>query len=148
MPTLTERLEADYKTALKAGERLRVDTLRLIKASIQRAAIDKRKDGLDDQDIIQVLHQQAKQRRETLEAAKQASRQDVLTQATQELAILNSYLPQQLSADALKPLIEEAIQAVGNNQGQIMKYVMSKAAGATDGKTVSQLVGERLKQAT
>ncbi len=146
MATLVQRIDDDYKTALKAGERLRVDTLRLIKAGVQRAAIDKRKDTLDDPEVIQVLSQQAKQRRETMESAKQGARQDVLTQATQELAILNSYLPEQLSEDAIKRLIDEAIGAVGTNQGQIMKHVMGKAGGVTDGKTVSRLVGERLKQ--
>lgn len=147
MATLIERLEADYKVALKAGERIRVDTLRLIKAGVQRTAIDKRKDVLDDQEVIQVLIQQAKQRRETIESVKQTSRQDVLTQTTQELAILNSYLPQPLSQEAVKQLIEEALKTVGPNQGQIMKYVMGKAAGASDGKLVSQLVSERLKSA-
>jgi len=146
MPTLNERLEADYKLAMKAGERVRIDTLRLIKASLQRVAIEKRKDILEDPDVIRVLHQQAKQRRETIEAAKQANRQDVLSQATEELAILNSYLPQQLPPEALKQLIEEAVQAVGANQGQVMKYVMGKAAGGAEGKIVSQLVTERLKQ--
>jgi hypothetical protein len=146
MATLTERIEADYRVALKAGERLRVDTLRLIKAAIQRAAIDKRQDRLEDPDVIQVLSQQAKQRRETMDAATQSNRQDVLSQATQELAILNSYLPEQLSETALKQLIEEAVGSVGLNQGPIMKYVMGKASGAADGKTVSRLVGERLKR--
>ena len=146
MATLTERIEADYKTAMKAGERLRVDTLRLLKAGIQRTAIEKRKDALDDPEIIQVLTQQAKQRRETIESAKQSNRQDVLDQSTQELAILNAYLPQPLSPDAVKQLIDEAVNTIGMNQGQIMKYVMVKAAGAVDGKLVSQLVAERLKQ--
>ena len=147
MPTLAERLDTDYKTALKAGERLRVDTLRLIKAGMQRAASDKRKDALDDQEIIQVLSQQTKQRRETIESAKQTNRQDVLSQATEELAILTAYLPQQLAQQALEQLIDEALKTVGPNQGQIMKHVMGKAAGTADGKLVSQLVGERLKKA-
>ena len=147
MASLIERLESDYKIALKGRERVRVETIRLIKAAIQRAAIEKRKDNLDDQEVIQVLSQQAKQRRETIEAAKQSSRQDVLSQATEELAIINTYLPQPLSQEAVKQLIEEAISTVGLNQGQIMKFVMGKAAGAADGKLVSQLVGERLKQA-
>ena len=146
MPTLNERLEADYKLAMKAQERVRIDTLRLIKASLQLVAIDKRKDVLDDHDVIQVLHQQAKQRRETLEAAKKAGRQDMLTQTTQEIAILNTYLPEQISQEALKQFIEEAIKTVGPNQGQIMKYVMAQSAGGADGKIVSQLVGERLKR--
>lgn len=146
MATLIERLEADYKTALKAREQLRVDTLRLIKAAIQRAAIDKRKEILDDAEIVPLLAQQVKQRRETLEAAKQGGRQDIATQAEHELAVINSYLPQPLSEEALTSLIEEALKASGPNQGLIMKYVMGKAAGAADGKLVSQLVTQRLKQ--
>ena len=145
MPTLTERLEADYKTAMKAGDKLRVETIRLIKAGIQRAAMDKRKDQLDDQEVIQVLSQQAKQRRETIEAVKQSNRQDVVAQTNAELTILTAYLPAQLSPEALGPIIEEAIKSVGPNQGAIMKYVMAKAAGAADGKIVSQLVTQRLK---
>ena len=146
MATLRERLESDYKTALKAREQLRVETLRLIKAAMERVASDKRKETLDDQEMIQVLTQQAKQRRETMEAAKQGGRQDVLAQATEELAFINAYLPQPLAPEAVKQLIEEAIAAVGPNQGQIMKFVMGKAAGAADGKLISQLVSERLKQ--
>ena len=59
MASLTERLEADYKTALKAGERLRVDTIRLIKAALQRLAIEKHLDRLEDRDVVQVISQQA-----------------------------------------------------------------------------------------
>lgn len=147
MSTLTQRIESDYKTALKAGQQLRVDTLRLVKAGIQRLAIDKRKETLDDPEIIQVLQQQAKQRRETIDSAKQTSRQDVVKQATEELAILNSYLPEQLSEEAVKQLVEEAVKAVGTNQGQVMKHVMGKAAGRVDGKLVNQLVTAHLKQA-
>lgn len=146
MATLIERLEADYKTAFKGGQRRRVDLLRLVKAAIQRVSIEKRKDCLDDPEVVQVLNQQAKQCRETLEAAKKGGRQDILDQASEELAILTSYLPQQLSLEALKQLVDEALIAVGANQGQIMKFVMQKAAGAADGKVVSQLVAERLKQ--
>ena len=146
MATLTERLEGDYKAAMKAGERLRIDTIRLMKAGVQRMAIEKRKEQLEDHEVLQVLSQQAKQRQETIESAQKANRQDVLTQATQELAVLKSYLPQPLSQEALQGLVEEAITAVGPNQGQIMKYVMGKAAGAADGKLVSQLVVERLKK--
>ena len=145
MATLTERINEDYKTAFKAGERLRVDTLRLIKAGIQRVAMDKRKDTLDDAEVIQVLSQQAKQRKETIESAKQSNRDDILTQSNQELAILNTYLPQQLSEEAIRKLIDEAIASVGKMQGLIMKQVMAKTAGAADGKVVSRLVAEKLK---
>ena len=146
MGTLLERLEGYYKTALKAREQHKVETLRMIKAAVQRMAIDKRKDTLDDQETIQILSQQAKQRRETMDAAKQGNRQDVLVQATAELEMINAYLPKQLSIDEVKRLIEEAIASAGPSQGPIMKYVMGKAAGTADGKLVSQLVNERLKQ--
>ena len=146
MASLTERLEADYKSALKAGERLRVDTIRLIKAGLQRVAIEKHLDRLEDRDVVQVISQQAKQRRETLDAAKQSGRQDVLQQTSKELEILQGYLPQQLSEAALSALIDEAIGAGDSSQGAIMKYVMGKASGAADGKLVSQLVAARLKR--
>lgn len=145
MATLRERIETDYREALKAGQRRRVEMLRLVKAAIQREAIEQRKETLDDQEILKVLAQQTKQCRETMESAKQGKRDDVLAQATEELAILTSYLPEPLSEDRLKVLIEEALQSVGPHRGQIMKYVMGKAAGAADGKQVNQLVEVRLK---
>ena len=145
MVTLIEQLDTDYKTALKAQDRRRVDTLRMVKAAIQRVAIDKRQDTLGDPDVIQVLRQQVKQRHETLEAATKGNRPELAAQATEELKLLEAYLPASLSEEALSKLIDEAIATVGANQGQIMKFVMSKATGAADGKTVSQMVGERLR---
>src|SRR3989338_669659 len=124
MPTLTERIESDYKMAFKAGERLKVDVLRMIKADLQRLAIDKRATELADQDVIQIVSKQTKQRQETIDAARKGGRADVAAQTEQELAILKTYLPAALSAQALSRLIEEAVQAVGSSQGQIMKYVM------------------------
>jgi uncharacterized protein YqeY len=143
--SLAQRIEADYKTAFKAQDRLRIDTLRLLKAAIQKLQIDKRKDVLDDAEVVQVLSQQTKQRQETIDAGIKNNRPEIADQAKQELAILAAYLPERLSADAIKALIEEAVKAVGANQGQIMKFVMAKAGGAVDGKHVSQLVAERLK---
>ena len=148
MATLTERLDADYLVAMKAGQRRQIDTLRLVKAGMQRMAIEKRKKTLEDQEIIQVLQREAKQRRETLEAAQRTNRQDIVTQTNEELAILNAYLPQALSQDAVNHLIDEAIKTVGLQQGSIMKYVMGKASGAIEGKVVSQLVAERLKKSS
>ena len=143
--TILERVEQDYKTAFKAGDRLRIDTLRLIKAEAQKVAIDKRKDTLSDQDVIPVLSKQSKQRNETIASAKQAGRQDIVDQATAELAILRTYLPKQLSSDELKQMVDAAVAEHGANQGLIMKTVMAKASGQADGKLVNQLVAERLK---
>ena len=147
MATLQERIEADYKTAMKAGDRLRVDALRLIKAEIQKVAMEKRTEQMADADVVPVLSRQAKQRQETIDAAKKANRQDVVDQTLKELDVLKAYLPQALSTEMLKQFIDEAIKTAGANQGQIMKAVMAKAAGAADGKVLTPLVVERLKQA-
>ena len=146
MTSLLERLNDDYKTAMKSGQRRRVDTIRMAKAAMQRAAMDKRKEQLDDQEILHVLANQAKLRRETIESAKQAGRQDVVQEANEELAILATYLPQPISDEAVRQLIEEAIQQVGPSQGPVMKFVMGKAGGTVDGKLVSQLVSQRLQR--
>lgn len=144
--SLWDRIGTEYLAAYKAGDRVRVDTLRLVKAALEKVSIEKRKDRLDDAEILQVLTQQAKQRRETLEAVKASGRNDIIAQTNQELAILTAYLPQQMSDEALGRLIEEAFQTAGQNQGQVMKYVMGKAGGAVDGKRVSQLVAQRLSK--
>jgi uncharacterized protein len=144
--SLWDRIGTEYLAAYKAGDRVRVDTLRLVKAALEKVSIEKRKDRLDDAEILQVLTQQAKQRRETLEAVKASGREDIIAQTNQELAILTAYLPQQMSDEALGTLIEEAFQTAGQNQGQVMKYVMGKAGGAVDGKRVSQLVAQRLSK--
>jgi len=144
--SLWDRIGTEYLAAYKAGDRVRVDTLRLVKAALEKVSIEKRKDRLDDAEILQVLTQQAKQRRETLEAVKASGREDIIAQTNQELAILTAYLPQPMSDDALGTLIEEAFQTAGQNQGQVMKYVMGKAGGAVDGKRVSQLVAQRLSK--
>jgi len=146
MTTLAERLDTDYKTALKAGERRRVDTIRIAKAAMQRAALDKRKDRLDEQEVLQVLANQAKLRRETIESAKKAGRPEIAQEANEELRILSAYLPQPPSEYDLKRFVEEAIQEVGPNQGPIMKFVIGKTAGTVDGKLVSQLVVQRLQR--
>ncbi len=151
MPTLHERIEANYadayKQSLKHGQRQReAGILRMVKAELQKVAIDKRTEKLADADVLPVLSKQAKQLQEALDAATKANRPELVAQAMEELDIVKTYLPQALSADAVKALIEDAIKTVGTNQGQIMKAVMAKAAGAADGKMVSQLVAERLKQ--
>ena len=145
MPTLSERIEADYKVAMKAQERLKIDTLRLLKAAAQKSAMDKRKPALDDAEMLTVLSQQTKQRQETLDIAQKSGRSDMVEQSKAEMAIIAAYMPKPLSHDELRALVDEAIGVVGPNQGLIMKHVMGKASGAADGKVVSQLVGERLK---
>jgi uncharacterized protein YqeY len=145
MATLVERLEEDYKTAMKAGDRPRVATVRLLKAGVATAAIDKRKPSLDDQEAVEVIAHQAKQCRETIESAKRANREDILAQATAELAIVASYLPPPLSEEDITWLIDEAIAAVGKQHGPVMKQVMAQTKGRAEGAVVNRLVGERLK---
>ena len=146
MATLSERLETDYKTAMKAGERSRVGVLRLLKAGIAKTAIDKRKPALEDPEALEVIAHHAKQCRETIDAATRANRNDILDQATAELKIVTAYLPPPLSEDDLKQLIEEAIGTVGAQQGPVMKHVLGKTKGLAEGGVVNRLVAERLKR--
>lgn len=148
MAILVERLEADYQTAMKAGDRPRVATLRLMKAGLAKTAIDKRKPSLDDQEALEVIAHQAKQCRETIESAKRANREDILAQATMELAIVTSYLPPPLSEEDITRLIDEAIASVGKQHGSVMKQVMAQTKGRADGAVVSRLVAERLNSVT
>jgi len=144
MGALSDQLQRDYPAAVKAQNRRRIDTIRLIKADLEKLAIEKKTQDLSDEDVMQILRKQVKQRREMLEAARASGRQEIIAQTTEELKILEGYLPQPLGREGLQALIEEAITSVGPQQGPIMKFVMGKAAGAADGKLVSQLVAERL----
>lgn len=148
MATIAERLDEDYKTAMKARDADRVSAIRMLKAAFQQMAIEKRKDRLEDAEATLVLIKQVKQINETIEAATKAGREDAISKAKAELEILKPYMPEPISEEKLLALVDEAIQTAGDNRGQIMKYVMSKAGAGADGKRVNQLVAQRLKPAS
>ncbi len=138
-----EKIDADLKTAMKERNEIKLGTLRMLKAAIQNKEIDKRK-PLSDQEILEVVQKQVKQRKDSIVEFEKANRQDLLKKETAEIVILEQYLPKQLSESELKAIIEKAIQTTGAkakaDRGKIMKEVMPQIAGRADGKQVNQIV--------
>jgi len=145
--TLSERLNEDYKTAMKSGEKLRVETLRLLRAQLKQEQIDKMRE-LSPEDEMAALSNAAKKRREAIASYKQAGRDDLLQKEAAELAIISSYLPQQLSQEELAPIIDAAIKETGSaaasDLGKVMGKIMPQIKGRADGKLAQQMVRERL----
>lgn len=150
--TLEEKMDADLKESLKSKDAIRVSTLRMVKAGIKNLAIEKRVEVLEDKDVVSIISKQIKQHRDSIEQFAKGNRQDLVDKEKAELAILESYLPKQLSAEELKAIIKSAIEKVGAkgraDMGKVMKAAMEEAKGATagavDGKMLSQMVSEEL----
>jgi uncharacterized protein YqeY len=145
--TLAERLNEDYKAAMKSGDKARVETLRLLRAQMKQEQIDKMR-TLSPEDEMAVLANAAKKRREAIESYKQAGRDDLLQQETAELAIISNYLPQALSAEELAQIIDAAIKETGSTAagdlGKVMGKIMPQIKGRADGKTAQQMVRAKL----
>jgi uncharacterized protein len=142
--TLRERITEDMKTALRAGEKDRLATVRLILAAIKQREVDERI-TLDDAQVLSVLEKMAKQRKESITQFESGGRADLVAKEQAELAILKAYLPAQLSDAELDALIAEAISSTGaasiKDMGKVMGVVKSKAAGRAD----MGAVGARIK---
>jgi hypothetical protein len=144
---LYEQFQTDLMQAMKRGDKVRLATLRLLTAAIKNRQIDKG-GTLDDAEALDVVRLATKQRREAIALARQYGREDIAQQEEQELAILEAYLPEQLSTDDLIQRIDAVIQELGatSNQdlGRVMRVVMPAVKGRADGTTVNRLVRERL----
>ena len=145
--SLKERIQTELKEAMKAHDELKVSTLRLLNSSIKNKEIDERK-PLDDEGLLAILSTAAKQRRESIDQYEKGGRQDLADKEKAELAILQSYLPQQLSKDEVAAIIKETIAETGasgaKDMGKVMKALMPKVKGKADGKLVNELVKELL----
>jgi len=142
--TLKERISEDMKAAMRAGEKDRLGTVRLILAAIKQREVDERI-TLDDAQVLTVLDKMAKQRKESIKEFEKGGRADLVAKESAELVVVQSYLPQQLSATELDALIAEAIASTGatsvKDMGKVMGVVKSKAAGRAD----MGAVGARIK---
>ncbi len=137
----------DIKTAMREHDDFTLTTLRMLKSAIHNAAIAKRAKELPEADVVKVLQAQAKQRREAAAAFTAGGRAELADKENCELSIIEKYLPQQLSADEIKKIVQEVVAASGeqgNNFGLVMKTVMAKVAGRSDGQTVSAVVKDTL----
>lgn len=145
--TLADRLDADLKKAMRAGDAIRVSTIRLARAAIHNLAIERGRPPTDEE-IVEVLSHEMKRRREAIEAYTKGRRDDLIRKESLELAILTEYLPPPLSADELRRIVGDAIAQVQAKEprdvGRVMAVVMPKVKGRADGNTVSQLVRDLL----
>ena len=147
--TLKDRLVEDMKVAMKAKEegKVRLSVIRMVRAAIKNAEIDKKIEFNDNQ-VIEVLAREMKQRRDALEEFKKANRPDMVKVLEEEMIILMDYLPQQLSEGEIRQLVQEAISALGaqgpKDLGKVMGALAPKTKGRADGKQVNLLVREML----
>jgi uncharacterized protein YqeY len=146
--SLLQKFDDDLKTALKTSDRLKVSVLRMAKAALKNRQIDKREE-LSEEDIISVILTLTKQRKESIEQFSKGGREDLAEKERQELSILQSYLPKQLTIEELDKIIIEAIKessAEGiKDMGKVMRLIMPRVKGAVDGKIVNQRVKDLLE---
>jgi len=140
--SILERVQADTRAAMKAGERERVGTLRMIASSLQQDA------KLGDGDAIAVLQRERKKRAEAAEAFAGAGREEQAAAERSEAELITSYLPEQISDAELATIVDEAIERAGatsvKEMGKVIGVVMAQVKGRADGKRISSLVRERL----
>jgi uncharacterized protein YqeY len=149
---LRQQLQRDLKEALRAGDERRKSVIRMALAAVTNAEIEKgRRTGeteLDEDELAAVLQKQAKQRRETIEELEGIDRPDLLAAEREELAILEGYLPEQLSREEIAEEARQVIDEVGatgmRDMGPVMGRLMSKLKGRADGRTVNEVVRELL----
>ncbi len=149
MSQLTERIDDDFKIAMKSREKGRIVAIRLIRAALQNRRIEKRED-LTDEEVIAVLGTQAKQRRDSIDQFTKGGRSDLADIEAAELTVISSYLPEQLGEAEVRKIVAETIAATGaagpKEMGKVMGALMAKVKGRADGKLVNQLVRELLAQ--
>ncbi len=144
-----DRLREDMKAALRAGPdgRRALSVIRLARAALQNAAIEKRR-PLTDEEAAEVLAREVKQRREAAEEYRRLGRTAEVERLEAEIAVIERYLPEQLSDDELGRIITEAIEATGasgpRDLGKVMGKVMSEVRGRADGRRVNELVRKLL----
>ena len=145
--SLKDQITQDMKSAMKAGEKDRLKVVRLMLAAIKQVEVDKRVE-LDDAGVLSVLDKMVKQRRDSVEQFEKGGREDLAAIERAEIAVLEKYLPEQLSADELAALVDEVIAATGaasmKDMGKVMGQIKAKAAGRADMGAVSAAVKERL----
>jgi uncharacterized protein len=148
--SLKDRITDDMKAAMRSGERERLSTIRMILAAIKQREVDERI-TLDDSQVLAVLERMVKQRRESIAQFESGGRADLVAKESAELAIVQSYLPAQLSEAEISALIDEAIGSTGaaslKDMGKVMGAVKAKAQGRTDMAVLSARIKERLSAA-
>ena len=148
--SISEQVDQDIKEAMKAKAADRLSVLRMLKAAIKNAAIEKggQTGVLDDTEATAVIRKQVKQRQDSVESFEKGGRAELADKERTEITLLQTYLPQALSPEELGRMVDEAIAETGATgkaqMGAVMKALAPKVAGRADGKTLSQEVQRRL----
>ena len=141
--SLKDQLNEDLKSSMKGGDKTRTETLRSLKSAIKYAEIQAGKE-LDDEGVLGVISQQAKQRRDSITEFEKGHRADLVEKEAVELAVLEKYLPAQLSEAEIEARAKTVIAALGvtdaKGVGQVMKQLVAELKGQADGKVINQVV--------
>jgi len=141
------KLNESMKESMKSGDELRKRTIRMVLAAFKQVEVDKRTD-LDEMAITALIQKEVKNRREALEEAKKANRDDLVAANEAEINVLEEFLPKAMSADELRALVQAAITETGaaapSDMGKVMKVVMPKVAGRAPNDAISSMVKELL----
>jgi len=145
--SLSDRLNEDMKQAMKSQDKFKLSVIRMVRSAIKNIEIDQRK-TLDDNEVLDVLNREIKQRKDSLQEFEKAGRDDLATTLQAEIAVLMDYMPQQLNEEEIKVIVQQTIQEVGASSkadmGKVMGALMPKVKGRADGKLVNQAVQQLL----
>lgn len=145
--SLEKKLMEDLKTSMKNKDTIRKNTIILVRSAIKQIEVDERRDA-SEEEIIEIISKQVKERRFAVEEFKKGNRQDLIDSTNEEIDILLKYLPEQLTEEEVEVIVSEVIKDVNASSmkdiGLVMKNVMPKVKGKTDGNIVSKIVKNKL----
>ena len=148
--SLRERLRDDLKDAMRARDVVRRDTIRLVQAAIKNVEIERRGAELSDADVVVIMQRQVKQRHESITQYEQVNRSDLADVERAELAVIEAYLPQQMSREEIVVTARAMIEQLGargpSDRGKVMGGLMGQLRGKADGATVNAVVSELLAE--
>lgn len=150
MPTLSEQITEDIKTAMRAKDTVALSTLRALKSAVKNVAIEKGGADavLDDQETTAVIRKQIKQRQDSITQFEGAGRSELADKEKAEMAVLEAYLPAAMTAEEIEAVVAEVIAETGAtskaDMGKVMKAAQAKTEGRADGKTLSQTIQSKL----
>lgn len=141
--SLSERLNDDMKTLMKSGDKFALSVLRMIRSAVKNAEIDSKR-TLSDDEVMDILAREIKQRRDALQDFEKAGREDLAEQAKAEVEVIQRYMPQPLTEEQLIAIVQETVNEVGasskSDMGKVMSALMPKVKGRADGKQVNAAV--------
>lgn len=145
---LSERLNEDMKQAMKSQDKFKLSTIRMIRATIKNLEIDLKR-TLNDNEVLDILSREIKQRKDALQEFEKAGREDLASNVKAEAEIIAEYLPEQLTEEEIKVIVQQTIQETGASSkaeiGKVMSALMPKVKGRADGKLVNQAVQQLLQ---